>query len=92
MKEKVNTHFSFPLRLDMAPYMEKSLIKKERLQGKKHMISQHRANSAAYWSLLVGNSILAILVENLSYVGEVPSSILVESWTVDIHLPDQTQN
>ena len=34
MKEKVNTHFSFPPRLDMAPYMESNLIKKERLQGK----------------------------------------------------------
>jgi ubiquitin carboxyl-terminal hydrolase 34 len=33
MKEKVNTHFSFPLRLDMTPYMEDSLIQKERLQG-----------------------------------------------------------
>lgn len=26
-KEKVNTHFSFPLQLDMAPYLEKNLIK-----------------------------------------------------------------
>ena len=34
MKEKVNTHFSFPPQLDMAPYMESNLIKKERLQGK----------------------------------------------------------
>lgn len=34
MKEKVNTHFSFPLRLDMAAYMEDSLIHKDRLQGK----------------------------------------------------------
>lgn len=33
MKEKVNTHFSFPLQLDMSPYMEKNLIHKERLQG-----------------------------------------------------------
>ncbi|ELU04220.1 hypothetical protein CAPTEDRAFT_219867 [Capitella teleta] len=32
MKEKVNTHFSFPLRLDMAAYMEDSLIHKDRLQ------------------------------------------------------------
>ena len=31
MKEKVNTHFSFPHRLDMSPYMESSLIRKERL-------------------------------------------------------------
>jgi len=33
MKEKVNTHFSFPLELDMSPYMEKNLIRKERLEG-----------------------------------------------------------
>lgn len=26
-KEKVNTHFSFPLQLDMSPYLEKNLIK-----------------------------------------------------------------
>ncbi|RWS31314.1 hypothetical protein B4U80_00975 [Leptotrombidium deliense] len=25
-KEKVNTHFSFPLRLDMSPYLEKNLV------------------------------------------------------------------
>lgn len=33
MKEKVNTHFSFPLRLDMSPYMENNLIQKGRLEG-----------------------------------------------------------
>ncbi|XP_052769790.1 ubiquitin carboxyl-terminal hydrolase 34-like isoform X3 [Mya arenaria] len=32
MKEKVNTHFSFPLRLDMSPYMEKNLISSDKLQ------------------------------------------------------------
>jgi ubiquitin carboxyl-terminal hydrolase 34 len=26
LKEKVNTHFSFPFRLDMSPYMEQNLI------------------------------------------------------------------
>lgn len=26
MKEKINTHFSFPFRLDMTPYMEQTLI------------------------------------------------------------------
>lgn len=26
LKEKVNTHFSFPFRLDMSPYMEHNLI------------------------------------------------------------------
>jgi len=31
MKEKVNTHFSFPFRLDMAPYMEHNLIPKKGL-------------------------------------------------------------
>ena len=29
MKEKVNTHFSFPFRLDMTPYMEHTLIPKK---------------------------------------------------------------
>ncbi|KAL3873492.1 hypothetical protein ACJMK2_036602 [Sinanodonta woodiana] len=32
MKEKVNTHFSFPLRLDMSDYMEKNLISQDKLQ------------------------------------------------------------
>ncbi|XP_052272263.1 ubiquitin carboxyl-terminal hydrolase 34-like isoform X3 [Dreissena polymorpha] len=31
MKEKVNTHFSFPLRLEMSPYMEKNLISSDKL-------------------------------------------------------------
>lgn len=34
MKEKVNTHFSFPLRLDMTPYTEDFLMGKgERKDG-----------------------------------------------------------
>lgn len=33
MKEKVNTHFSFPLRLDMSGYMEENLISTEKLRG-----------------------------------------------------------
>lgn len=34
MKEKVNTHFSFPLRLDMTPYTEDLLMGKgERKEG-----------------------------------------------------------
>lgn len=34
MKEKVNTHFSFPLRLDMTPYTEDFLMGKgERKEG-----------------------------------------------------------
>jgi len=38
MKEKVNTHFSFPLELDMSPYMENNLIRKERLEGQLYTI------------------------------------------------------
>lgn len=39
MKEKVNTHFSFPLRLDMTPYTEDFLMGKgERKEGS----SEHR--------------------------------------------------
>lgn len=35
MKEKVNTHFSFPLRLDMTPYTEDFLMGKgERKDGR----------------------------------------------------------
>ena len=34
MKEKVNTHFSFPLRLDMTPYTEDFLMgKSDRKEG-----------------------------------------------------------
>ncbi|KAL0202890.1 hypothetical protein M9458_000908, partial [Cirrhinus mrigala] len=34
MKEKVNTHFSFPLRLDMTPYTEDFLMAKgDRKEG-----------------------------------------------------------
>lgn len=34
MKEKVNTHFSFPLHLDMLPYMEHNLLGPDKLKGK----------------------------------------------------------
>ena len=30
LKEKVNTHFSFPFQLDMQPYMEHNLIPKDK--------------------------------------------------------------
>lgn len=33
LKEKVNTHFSFPLRLDMSPYMEANLLPKSDSTG-----------------------------------------------------------
>lgn len=33
MKEKVNTHFSFPLCLDMSQYMEKNLMGPDKLRG-----------------------------------------------------------
>ena len=35
MKEKVNSHFSFPLRLDMSGYMESNLISSDKLPSKK---------------------------------------------------------
>ncbi len=34
MKEKVNTHFSFPLQLNMAPYTEDFLMGDKQDQGK----------------------------------------------------------
>eukprot|EP00095_Tigriopus_kingsejongensis_P002851 maker-scaffold442_size170051-snap-gene-0.33 protein:Tk02851 transcript:maker-scaffold442_size170051-snap-gene-0.33-mRNA-1 annotation:"hypothetical protein TcasGA2_TC009817" len=35
LKEKVNTHFSFPFRLDMSPYMEENLIPNDKQDVKK---------------------------------------------------------
>ena len=35
LKEKVNTHFSFPMRLDMSGYMEKTLIPQQYQEGKR---------------------------------------------------------
>lgn len=32
-KEKVNTHFSFPRRLDMSRYMEHTLLEPDKLKG-----------------------------------------------------------
>ena len=34
MKEKVNTHFSFPLQLNMAPYTEEFLMGDKQDQGR----------------------------------------------------------
>lgn len=40
MKEKVNTHFSFPLRLDMTPYTEDFLMgKNDRKEGMSHKMN-----------------------------------------------------
>ena len=38
MKEKVNTHFSFPLCLDMSQYMEKNLMGPDKLTGEMKLI------------------------------------------------------
>lgn len=35
LKEKVNTHFSFPMRLDMSGYMEKTLIPQQHQEGRR---------------------------------------------------------
>jgi hypothetical protein len=35
-KEKVNTHFSFPMRIDMSPYLEQNLIRNEPLDSSKN--------------------------------------------------------
>lgn len=46
MKEKVNTHFSFPLRLDMTPYTEDFLMgKSDRKDGKFIFLSSLFINS-----------------------------------------------
>ena len=50
MKEKVNTHFSFPLHLDMAGYVEKTLMPQQ-YQGK--WIVQYSLNN-----LIVKNVVL----------------------------------
>jgi ubiquitin carboxyl-terminal hydrolase 34 len=42
LKEKVNTHFSFPFRLDMSPYMEHNLIPGD----KKDVASGSRENGS----------------------------------------------
>lgn len=39
MKEKVNTHFSFPLQLNMAPYSEEYLMGEKKDQGELHKAS-----------------------------------------------------
>ena len=40
IKEKVNTHFSFPFRLDMSPYMEENLLPSDKEDVKKSEESQ----------------------------------------------------
>lgn len=48
MKEKVNTHFSFPLRLDMTPYTEDFLMgKSDRKEG-----MPHKMNSTGFVSFI----------------------------------------
>ncbi|XP_054154148.1 ubiquitin carboxyl-terminal hydrolase 34-like [Oppia nitens] len=44
-KEKVNTHFSFPFQLDMAPYLEKNLIKASTTNNPKESVGGDEAMS-----------------------------------------------
>lgn len=38
MKEKVNTHFSFPMKLNMAGYTEEYLLKNEGIGGRNTLV------------------------------------------------------
>ncbi|KAH0521479.1 Ubiquitin carboxyl-terminal hydrolase 34, partial [Microtus ochrogaster] len=54
MKEKVNTHFSFPLRLDMTPYTEDFLMgKSDRKDGFKE-VNDHSKDTESYEYDLIG--------------------------------------
>lgn len=49
-KEKVNTHFSFPMRIDLSPYLEENLIRnddKQQSNGKKSGQEASDLNSSA---------------------------------------------
>jgi hypothetical protein len=48
LKEKVNTHFSFPFRLDMSPYMEHNLI-----PGDKKDVASGSGENGSQVSILV---------------------------------------
>ena len=57
LKEKVNTHFSFPFRLDMQPYMEHNLIPKDKEEmsdstSKKDEVSQDDENPSYEYELI----------------------------------------
>jgi ubiquitin carboxyl-terminal hydrolase 34 len=45
LKEKVNTHFSFPLRLDMSQYMEKNLMGPDKLKGNNETKQKYGQNA-----------------------------------------------
>jgi hypothetical protein len=44
MKEKVNTHFSFPRQLNMAPYTEEYLMGEKKDQGNPQSLSKAAEN------------------------------------------------
>lgn len=46
MKEKVNTHFSFPLHLDMSGYVEKTLMPQQYLEEKSKRLVSKREDEA----------------------------------------------
>ncbi|XP_036605909.1 ubiquitin carboxyl-terminal hydrolase 34-like [Trichosurus vulpecula] len=53
MKEKVNTHFSFPLRLDMTPYMEDFLMGKcDRKEGFKEEVDLGKETASYEYDLI----------------------------------------
>ncbi|KAL5008333.1 hypothetical protein ScPMuIL_013914 [Solemya velum] len=56
MKEKVNTHFSFPLRLEMSQYMEKNLMGPDKLRDDDNDIEdfENEDDSESYEYELIG--------------------------------------
>ncbi|KAK3803788.1 hypothetical protein RRG08_026023 [Elysia crispata] len=54
MKEKVNTHFSFPDSLDMSRYMEHNLIEKEKIKDVEGEDSSHLEEEQSYEYKLIG--------------------------------------
>ncbi|OPL20337.1 ubiquitin 34 carboxyl-terminal hydrolase, partial [Mytilus galloprovincialis] len=57
LKEKVNTHFSFPLRLDMSQYMEKNLMGPDKLKDddeddKMQILGEYEDNDSYDYELI----------------------------------------
>lgn len=59
LKEKVNTHFSFPMRLDMSGYVEQKLMP-HRSQGKDYCVM----NLAKYFLRLIVYINFSLLINN----------------------------
>lgn len=85
MKEKVNTHFSFPLCLDMSQYMEKNLMGPDKLRGEA-MNRWLEFNLFISQKYILCINLLLLVYQSLTCISHASCKYKANIWSEEVHL------